>query len=178
MTPTEFDACFDRFQRSAFRLETLPAYIAPGEAERIEAFRRGEARPVRSVRTDRWLARIAVTTATGGKSWQRVRVLDDPLTFYQAYQIRGYLESQAAGDDIRIASRRGLPLAKTDFWLFDERLVMWLHYDVNGLWLGADLSDSPRDVADCLAARNAALAASVPLNEYLATHRNAMERAA
>ena len=85
----DFDAHFDRFTRTVFRLETLQDYTAPGEAERVEAFRCGRPRPERSVRTSPWLARIAVATVTEAKRWQRVRVVEEPLTGYTRYQLAG-----------------------------------------------------------------------------------------
>ena len=105
----DLTACFDLFERSAFRLETLPAYAVGGaEAERLRAFQLGLPRPERSVRTSPWLARIDQTTAAG-KSWRRVRVVGWPLTEYERYQMLGYQESATAGDVIRIADRVAHP---------------------------------------------------------------------
>jgi hypothetical protein len=178
MTPQEFDACFDRFKRTAFRLETLPEYIAPGELERIEAFMRGEARPERSVRTAPWLARIALSTVSEGKQWCRVRLLDDPLTEYERYQLQGYAESQAAGEEIRIIPRRDMYVPLTpDFWLLDDAAIVFLSYDANGRWLGSRLSHDPGQLALCRQERDTALHRSVPLNEYLAAHRQATRAA-
>jgi len=95
----DLNACFDLFERTAERLEVLPAYAVGGaEEDRLRAFRLGLPRPERSVRTSPWLARIARPTATG-KSWRRIRVLGWPLTEYQRYQLAGYQESAAAPGD-------------------------------------------------------------------------------
>lgn len=138
MTPETFDALFDQFHSTAFRLEKLPAYAVGGaEAERVRAFREGLPRPERSVRTSPWLARIAVSTA-GGKSWQRVRVVDDPLTDYQRYQLDSMVESQACGEEILLLDRAAVPRRADvqDFWLFDsgERgaTAVYLHYTPDG----------------------------------------------
>src|SRR5215831_11650069 len=64
VTGDPLDAYFDRPWRVARKLETGRTVVAPGEAERIQAFERGEPRPVRSVRTTPYLARVAVTTVT------------------------------------------------------------------------------------------------------------------
>ena len=70
----DLSACFDLFERTADRLETLPAYAVGGsEEERLRAFRLGLPRPERSVRTSPWLARVARTTATGGTACDRSR---------------------------------------------------------------------------------------------------------
>ena len=88
----EFDAWFDRFERSTFRLETLQRYAVSEEDERLRAFREGAPRPERSVRTSPWLRRIAVTTVAG-KRWQRVHIVEHPLSEYLCYEIEGYVES-------------------------------------------------------------------------------------
>ena len=40
-TGPDLGRCFEVFTVSAFRLETLRAYTAPGEQDRVRAFRRG-----------------------------------------------------------------------------------------------------------------------------------------
>jgi hypothetical protein len=87
----DFDGLLNSFQRTVSRLEALPAYDVGGaEAERIAAFRAGMARPDRNVRTDPRLARIALSTLVEGKRWERVRVVDDPLSDYQRYQMESH----------------------------------------------------------------------------------------
>jgi hypothetical protein len=117
VTPEEFDALFDTFHHTVARLEALPAYDVGGqEAVRIQAFREGRPRPLRSVATDPWLARIAVSTITAGKRWTRVRVVDEPLTEYQRYQLTSHQESQAAGERVLIAPRSAVGDVGPDFW--------------------------------------------------------------
>jgi hypothetical protein len=147
----QFDALFDQFQHTAFRLEAQPSYDVGGsEVAALAAWREGRPRPERSVRTQPWLARIAATTAQG-KTWRRLRVLDDPLTEYQRYQLTSgsYQESQACGDETLLVGRRvaGSWLSfGADFWLFDhglrsQRLVA-MDYDPEGRFL------RHRDVVD------------------------------
>ena len=167
--------CFEVFTVSAFGLETLRAYAAPGEEEdRWRAFRLGLPRPERPARTGRWLARIAATTATG-KSWRRVRVLDRPLSEHECYRLLGYRELAEAGEVIRIADRSACPglapLAR-DFWLFDadaaRPFAALLNYDYAGGYLGAAVTTEPAVIMACVTARNLAQQHSVPLGDYLA----------
>ena len=88
--------CFEAFTVSAFRLETLRAYAAPGEQDRVRAFRVGLPLPERPAGASRWLARIAATTAAG-KSWHRVRVLDRPLSEEECSRLLGYRECARPG---------------------------------------------------------------------------------
>ena len=171
MSPEDFDAHFNRFASSVFRLEVLQHYA--GEEDRVEAFRLGLPRPERSVRTSPWLARIAVTTATEGKRWQRVRVVEEPLSDYTRYEMTSYVESQAAGEEIRIVPRgAGSPLImlQHDFWLFDagtpDEFALLMDYDTSGRFRDAELIANPGPRFE--QERDLALRWSVPLNEYLA----------
>lgn len=171
MTPEDFDALFDSFRSTVFRLEALPAY-AGEEDDRLHAFYAGRALPERSVRTEPWLARIALTTITEHKTWTRVRVVDEPMTDFQRYQMEPYKESQAAGEQIRVVTRAALDDTGPDFWLFDAgtpsaRGVV-MHYSDDFRWLGADVVTDPMALTELLWRRDYAVARSEPLNEFLA----------
>jgi hypothetical protein len=166
--------CFEVFTVSAFRLETLRAYAARSEEDRLRAFRRGLSWPERPVRASRWLRRIAATTAAG-KSWNRVRVLDRPLSVYECSRLLGYRESAEAGEVIRIADRSACPALATlarDFWLFDadtaRPFAALLNHNHAGEYLGAAVTTEPAVITACITARNLAEQYSVPLGTYLA----------
>jgi uncharacterized protein DUF6879 len=171
VTPEDFDALFDSFRLSVFRLEALPAY-AGEEDDRLHAFYAGRPLPERSVRTEPWLARIALTTITEHKTWTRVRVVDEPMTDFQRYQMEPYKESQAAGEQIRIVTRAELGDTGPDFWLLDAgtphaRGVV-MHYSPDYRWLGADLVTDHVTLGALAWRRDFALNRSMPLNEFLA----------
>jgi hypothetical protein len=174
------DECFGNFRHSALRLETLPAYAVSGEAERIQAWREGRARPERSVRTSEYLREVAANVLAG-RERIRVRIVDHPLSEYCRYQMGSYIETAAAGEQIRIVVRGGgseqarqdLEIV-TDFWFFDhgtdhERAAL-LHYDANGAFTGARLAAEP-DLAFCRKLWATAYKHSVHINEYLASAR-------
>lgn len=172
MTAADFDALFDSFTTSVVRLETLPAYLVGGaEAERLRAFREGRPRPERSLRTDPWLRRIALTTVAG-KSWTRVRVVDTPLTEYQRYQLASHLEAQVVGERVLMASREDVSDRGEDFWLFDRGLptarAAVMHYDRDGRWLGVDLVTDPAVLAELGKRVDTVCTVAAPLNEFLA----------
>jgi hypothetical protein len=166
---TDLMACFDAFEQTAVRIETLPAYDVPAEADSLRAFARGLPLPERSARTSPWLARIAATTAAG-KTWSRVRVVGRPLTPYERFQLGyGYPPSEQAGEVIRIASRADHPeLAALggDFWLFDGAFAALMTYDQGGAYLGSEVTSDPGVIARCR--QQAALAArcAVPLGVF------------
>jgi len=166
-----FDALFDTFTRSAYRLETLPAYAIPAEDPSYRAWLDGTTRPERSVRTSPWMRRIAVTTAAG-KEWSRTRVIDTPLTDYQRYEIPAYLESQAVGEQIRVVRRDDLGDGGPDFWLFDEDTdqpwAVSMDYNTDGEFTGYEVVRQLPDIYRLRWRRRDANAKAIPLAEYLA----------
>ncbi len=174
---TSLEPCFDRFRASAFRLETLREYAGQADEPRYLAYRDHAPLPDRSVRTSPWLRRMAVTTAAG-KSWQRVRVVDHPLTEYERFELVTYVESAAAGEEIRIADRAADPrlasLAR-DFWLFDAEtgsaFAALMEYDGTGCYVDSEITDAAGVIAACKAERDLALRHSLPLNAYRAERR-------
>lgn len=170
MTPEEFDQVFDQFRVSAFRLETLQRYSVSAEDARMRAFREGTPRPERSVRTSPWLRRIALTTAAG-KSWSRVHVIQEPLSEYLRYELIGYVEAMAVGEEIRLASPpEGRALV--DFWLFDAgtpgAFAVLMCYDDNGVILGYERVDTPSELLALEDVRDLVWSRSWSLAEQLA----------
>ena len=169
MTPEEFDDAFDQFRVSAFRLETLQYYSVSAEDARMRAFREGTPRPERSVRTSPWLRRIALTTAAG-KSWSRVHVIQEPLSEYLRYELIGYVESMAVGEEIRLAyPPEGRALV--DFWLFDagtpEAFAVLMRYNDDGAVLGYERVDKPAELVTLEAVRDLVWSQSWSLAEQL-----------
>lgn len=174
MTPEQFDAYFDQFNESAWRLSRFQYYDSPGEEARIRAWREGQPRPDRSVRTSPWLRRVAVTTAAG-KRWGRAQVVQHPLSDYVLYLMRGYVESAAAGEEILIADLAADPSLATlsrDFWMFDaaspDAFALLMHYDSANRWVGAEHTSDPAILDQCRREQSIALAHCVPLNVFLA----------
>lgn len=177
MTAGDFDALFDAFATSVVRLEALPRYDVGGaEGDRIAAWRAGKPRPLRTVRTDPWLARIATSTVLDGKDWRRARIVDDPLTDYQRYQVTGsYRESQSVGEQVTITLRPSVDDEGPDFWLFDDGLPgargAVMRYDDAGHWLGWELVDDPAELRAMAVRVERVLEQAVSLNEYLASEK-------
>lgn len=173
MTPGDFNALFDQFAATVFRLETLPAYMVGGaEQERVQAFLEGRPRPERSVRTSPWMARIAATTAAG-KNWSRLRVVDNPLTDYQRYQLESYRESQSVGEQIFIVARDQVGDWVRDFWLFDQHLptahAVLMRYSPDGALERRELVDSDGiEHLQLWRIQKLALRNAVPLNTFVA----------
>lgn len=171
VTEAELDDLFDSATASIFRLETLPAYDVDEEADRIAQWRAGQPRPEQSVRTSEWLREIAASTLAGVR-WERVRVVDDPLTEYQRYQLPALVEMQTAGCSVGVVERRAYtgtwhaPIV--DFWLFDggtdRAAAVEMVYTDSGRYVGARRADPGGIARDADLWRTMAR----PLNEYVA----------
>lgn len=74
-----------------------------------------------------------------------------------------------AGEDIRWVPRRlvsSIPMPGNDFYLFDDRLVVFLHYAGNGLATDKTVSRDLADVKLCRAAFDAVWGLAVPHSDY------------
>jgi hypothetical protein len=155
----------EHFEQSAFRLETLPEYNVPQEAEMLAAFKRGE--PIGLPDDHPWLVKVR-RHIRSGKLMRRVRLISHPLSDYLRMEMSWYPKSVEAGEDIRIASlddHRELTACEQDFWLFDESVVVTLRYDAEGRFLG---TDTPSSCERYLKQRDLALAHSMELSAYTA----------
>jgi hypothetical protein len=159
----DFDQVADR-ATDAFRLETLPQYLVPQEDERFTAWKHGERRR-RTPENNTWLAQLRDFT-TAGKRWWRVRILDYPLAEYSAYELFGYQDSDAAGQETFVADRAWhaeLANLHEDFWIFDSTVVRMV-YDEEGHFL---YPEQRNDLQHYLNIRDRALRHAIPVTDYL-----------
>jgi hypothetical protein len=161
------------FKRSAFRLETLPQYLVDAEADAFRDFLQGRPVARRTAENSPWHRRIAESTRAGMR-WHRVHLVSLPLTDYVRYEFQEYRANAAAGEDVRIVDLGAHPELgelREDFWLLDGdepgAYVVLMRYDAEGRWLGAWRTDDPPVVERCREERDRALAASVPLAEFV-----------
>ncbi|MEY9213229.1 hypothetical protein NI17_001805 [Thermobifida halotolerans] len=155
---------FASFTSSAFRLETLDTYRVAEEAEYFDRFLSGGDFP-EEWRHNPWVRSITST----GRRLRRVRVLTPPLSDYLRFQLSwGYPGNVRDGEEISILNLSDHPvpdLPDHDFWLFDEKTVLRMHYTGTGEFLGAERIDEDL-TAEYLGYRDKALAAAVPYTDY------------
>jgi len=108
-------------------------------------------------------------------SWGRVHVVRHPLSDYLRYQMVGYVESVAAGEQIRIADQAASPALDDlgpDFWLFDsesaDAFAVRMHYDEDGRLAKYEWVSAWDELDECRRIQGLVIAHSVPLNVYLA----------
>lgn len=167
----EWLSLFEGFTKSAYRLEGLQTYDATGEEE---AFARFLADGSYDLDLSWWTS-MAKGHVEAGHKMTRVRVIVEPLSDYTRFELAGYPQMAAAGDEIRIivAPEGGWPagVPQHDYWLFDDRDVWLMHYDDAYAFVGAELLDDPERIAEHLKWRDSTIAQSVPLETYLAARR-------
>jgi len=166
MNLKDLDNLMDRASRSCFRLETLPQYLVPQEAEEFAAWRAGNPKQPRTPDNSAWLAELEQIVARGIR-WYRVHILDHPLSDYSRFELAGYGESQAVGQQTYIADRRDhaqLADMHEDFWLMDDEIVVRMVYDDEGHFLRPEPVD---DASAYVRMKDVSMACAEPLDDYL-----------
>ncbi|MBW8739859.1 MAG: hypothetical protein JF621_22985 [Streptomyces turgidiscabies] len=161
-----WQAKFRDFRSEAWRLETLPAYNVPQEAEEIRAFLAGEHIDPHAHSND--YTEDLKRVRREGKSKGRVHIVSRPLSTYLRYEFMYYLPHVWAGEDIRImdVTDRANPLAGIqDFWMFDKSEVVLMHYEPDGTQISREVHAG--DVTPFIEYQRIALAESVPFEEYV-----------
>jgi len=151
LTGDDFNHLFRYFTDTAFRLEVQPEYTVSDEQESFREFLAGEPRPVTEFPFyAAWLDKIRAAAAQG-KRVERVRVLDEPPTDYQRWEMWSGQYNTAAGETIRYLPRSqavavGLPVTD-DWWLFDAQRLAVMRFSETREPLGGEIIADPDIVA-------------------------------
>jgi hypothetical protein len=169
LTPDDFNNLFHRFKDEAFRLEVQPVYRLDYEQEAVNEFLRGEPRPITEHHfyAD-WLRQIKAATSEGRRIL-RVRVLENPPTDYQRWEIWASRWNAEAGEQIRYLSRRqaveaNVPLTD-DWWLFDRQHLARMSFATDGTGLGGYIVSDKATVEQHCVWRDLAVRSSSPAPE-------------
>lgn len=160
-----------RFQREAFRLETLAVYDIPRSADHVRAFLAGEEQPD-GFRNNPWVTTVR-DAVSGGKRMYRVHILSRPLTDYLRYELAwGYHRNAEAGEEFFIldTTEQPNPLdGVPDFWMFDETTVSVMRYSDSGAFLDSGIM--PEDsAAEFVTYRDEAMRHAQPFVTWWAAH--------
>jgi hypothetical protein len=161
-----FGALFTGFLHTAYRFEQLQAYDVGYENLSYRRFLAGE--PASDAVQEEWAAMIR-DAVRGGKTFQRVHLVTEPLTDYLRYEMGvWYPRNTEAGEDIRIllAVPPGVSLPGWDYWLFDSRHLWIMEYDHTGRFLATEEVTDPRQIVQHAYWRDAALHSAIRFSEY------------
>jgi Family of unknown function (DUF6879) len=166
ITDEQFEHLLCDFEREAIHLETRDAYGTAVELPHMAKWAAGEADDLA------WLHGWCATLrghVRAGKSVRRARIVSEPLSDYQRWSYSIAYPMVEAGEDIRWVPRRlvsSIGLPGNDFYLFDDRTVVFLIYAGNGLAIDKVASSDPADVRLCRAAFEAVWKLSIPHRDY------------
>lgn len=119
-----------------------------------------------------WVASYAATVrghVAAGRTIRRARIVSEPLCEYQrwSYSISHYLVD--AGEQVGWVPRplvSEIAMPGNDFWMFDDRLVVFLHYTGDGLNSDFTTSTDPEVITLCRAAFDSVWKVSTPHRDY------------
>ncbi len=166
VTDEEFEQLLASFDQEAIHLETRDAYGTAVELPHMARWAAGEPDDLE------WLQGWCSTLrehVKAGKSVRRARIVSEPLSDYQRWSYSIAYPMVEAGEDIRWVPRRlvsAVALPGNDYYLFDDRLAVFLLYSGNGLAAGRLGSDDPAVIRLCRSAFEAVWKLSVPHREY------------
>lgn len=120
-----------------------------------------------------WYEFMAEQVAAG-KRFYRVRIVASPLNEYLRYEFGwGYPHYEKRGSEVFVldVTERGRPdgLPDEDFYLLDDERVLRMHYDDEGIFLGASYAPA-EELPRYRRYRDLGMAAAVPFPEYWAAH--------
>jgi hypothetical protein len=166
ITDEAFEKLLTTFEREAIHLETRDAYGTAIELPYMAKWEAGEPDDLE------WLQGWCATLREGvkaGKSVRRARIVSEPLSDYQCWSHSIAQAMVDAGEDIRWAPRKllsSIAIPGNDFYLFDDRLAVFLMYTGNGLAAGMLVSTEVADVRLCRSSFEAVWKLSLPHGEY------------
>lgn len=168
---TEFARQFEDFEHTAWKLEVRDRYSVAKESSVLAHFLEtgDHGRPEDHARTSPWHRNVTAGRAKG-KSWQRVRVVSEPLSDYIAWEHSVTRFNIEAGEDIRWLPRhhpqvRDLP--ELDFWFFDDRWGCVLRFDDDDVPREKELFDDPDTLSRFRVWRDIAWARAIPHSEFV-----------
>ncbi|MFE2550810.1 DUF6879 family protein [Streptomyces sp. NPDC059355] len=162
----EFETMFVTCEHNAWRLESRRRYASDEETDTYRRFITGED-PAWDL-DDPWCVTRREQTSLG-KRFERVRIVDNPPTVGQRYLLDNARRNNAVGEDIRNLWRSDaerLRLPADDFWLFDSRVIAYLHFDDEDQLTEVELITDPVEVSRACQVRDAAWHHAVPYDTF------------
>ncbi|MET8278092.1 DUF6879 family protein [Micromonospora sp. NPDC005174] len=166
ISEAEFERLLVSFERDAIHLETRDAYGTAVELPYMAKWAAGE--PNDLAWLEGWCESLR-EHVKAGRLVRRARIVSEPLSDYQrwSYSIAGPMVD--AGEDIRWVPRRlvsSLALPGNDYYLFDDRLAVFLIYAGTGLAVDRVASTDPADLQLCRSAFEAVWQLAIPHRDY------------
>jgi hypothetical protein len=131
------------------------------------AWKAGTPRPVPA--SPAWYDLVREHVARGVR-FRRGRIVSEPVSDYIRFEHEATAGlNVAAGEEVRWLPRcraSDLCLPGNDFWLFDERLIRFHHFDGDGRIVEDELCDDPAVIRACATAFETVWERAVPHADY------------
>jgi hypothetical protein len=166
ITDEGFNRLLASFKREALHLETRDEYGTAVELPHMAKWAAGERDDLEWLQG--WCSMLR-EHVKAGRSVRRARVVSEPLSDYQRWSYSIAYPMVDAGEDIRWVPRRlvsSVAFPGNDFYLFDNRLVVFLICAGNGLGTDKVTSTDPADLRLCRSAFEAVWKLSIPHRDY------------
>ena len=154
-------------ETSFVHLETRDAYGTEVEQPHLAKWRRGE--PDDYAWLAWWLDMLRGHRAAG-RTCRRARIVSEPLSEYQQWVNSFVGLFVDAGEDIGLVARPRLTdvllPGSGDFYVFDDSLVLFLHYAGYGTNTAFEVTGEPGTVRMCREAFESVWRLAVPFREY------------
>jgi len=153
--------------KSFVHLETRDSYGTEVELPHMAQWRRGEPDDLAWLG---WYLEMLRGHVAAGRTCRRARIVSEPLSDYQRWTLSHAGAFVDAGEDIRYLPRRRLATVALpgsgDFYVFDDELVLFLHYAGNGTNAAFETTDDPATARTCREAFQAVWDLATPFRDY------------
>ncbi|MFB7763518.1 DUF6879 family protein [Streptomyces xiamenensis] len=171
--PSTFDELLAGCTRSAVHLEMRDAYAVDYESGPFARWRAGHRLDPddRSSWWRPWLSLIEGTVARG-VTVRRARIVSEPVSEYIRFEHSFTFTNVVAGEQVRWLPRRlasDIALPGNDFWLFDDRWVLWNHFAGDGTFTGDEVTDGGEAAGLCGSAFREVWGQATPHDQYAIT---------
>jgi hypothetical protein len=118
-----------------------------------------------------WHEVIIGATRDRGVRIRRARIVSEPVSEYIRFEYDLTFPNILTGEEVRWLPRRrasDLLLPGNDFWVFDDRVVLWNHFTGEGEVApdGRETTEDPAQVKVCAAAFESVWDRAVPHGKY------------
>lgn len=152
LEPERWTELFQSAERMVAHLEMRDAYAV--DDPEFADWKAG--RPVDPADREAWWApwwhgSIAAAVARGVPV-RRARIVSEPVTEYVRFEHAVTYTNVEAGEEVRWLPRRlasDLTLPGNDFWIFDDRLIVFNHFTGDGDALGNEVRDEEAVIELC-----------------------------
>ena len=155
-------------ERSAIHLEMRDSYT-PDDPDWLEWQSGNRFDPTTRESWRTWFPLMKAATSRGVVV-RRARIVSEPVSDYVRFEYDLTAANNIdAGEQVRWLPRRqatGLLVSAVDFWVFDERLVVWNYFAGDGSWVTRERCDDASIAKLCVSSFDAVWERAIPHEQY------------